>query len=540
VKLPRLRLPFAFKIGVSASLLSVAGVALFAYLSYRQHARHLTATVVEGLAATVRNAAALFPAEEVMSRDPGVREVLRARLDLVSLRNPEVESFRLFALEGGNPLLIAAVPPGDPLSDRRSPSRPDERALEIALRDCIRAGRECVTTPHETGGVYWISAFTPITDTKGEVVGVLSGDRKAVELERLISAETRRMIYYSVAAIAASTALGVFLSLRVTRPLKRLYAATEAAARERFEPVDESGTDEVAALGRHFNRTHELLLRRMEELDALARELEDRVRERTDELSQSLEEARRTRDALLREMNVARQIQETIIPRGLQTEGITVGVEYLPVQDLGGDWGTVASRKSGLVELAVGDVTGHGLGAALVVNRVSTLLSQMCSAEADLKTLLGQLDFFLAEELSDIGIYMSLMVLRLDLEKMRLHYAGAGHPPVMVYRGDGSLTRLESNCGLLGLGELYCDGPMVSEFEIKGGDLIVLVTDGLIEAADSEGRQFGLEGLEKTILETSAEGCPAQELAACITEKVKSFTGGHLQDDVLIIVAKMT
>lgn len=397
MKKPHVTFSFSLKIALSVALLALSGIGLFAWLSYRQHAGHISEIVREELAATARNAAPLFT---VPLRDhPADQARLTEMLETLDRRNKRAERFRLFAVEGGEPVLLASstVPEADDVPDRDQSPGPQS----AALLECIRAEHTCVTPVYSNERGRWVSAFAPVTGEDGRLIGILAADRKAVELDRLLENEVKKTILYSLAALTASIGLGAFLSMRVTRPLKRLYKATAAAREGRFEPVEAKGSDEIAVLTRDFNETHETLLEKMAELEALATELEGRVEKRTEELRESYEEAHRARDSLQREINVARRVQETIVPKGFRSDRIAVDVEYLPIMGLGGDWGIVSHRRQGILDIAIGDVTGHGLGAALVVNRVYTLLSQMCAAESKLDQLVKQLDFFLAEELAD-------------------------------------------------------------------------------------------------------------------------------------------
>ena len=89
----------------------------------------------------------------------------------------------------------------------------------------------------------------------------------------------------------------------------------------------------------------------------------------------------------------------------------------------------------------------------------------------------------------------------------------------------------------MGVGELFCDEPMVREIDLESGDILVLHTDGLSEAFNSEDEVFGLDRLEETILKNTSSGCDGGKIVSCITREVKDFTGGYLQDDVLLILA---
>ena len=262
--------------------------------------------------------------------------------------------------------------------------------------------------------------------------------------------------------------MGAYISVRITRPLRRLYWAALAAREGRFEPVRVTGRDEIATLARSFNETNETLQGTIRELANLNIELEQRVASRTEELSRSYDEIRRNQEVIQRELSIARRVQETIIPQTLHRERVNIDVEFIPISTIGGDLGFVMERSSTLYEVAVGDVTGHGIGAALVGNRVHTLLSELYATTAPLDSMLYRLDYFLSEEISDIGMFLTLAVMRFDLEKMVAEFTGGGHVAVLHYRpSDKAVIDLESRCGIVGVGDLLCETSPVMQLAFR-------------------------------------------------------------------------
>jgi sigma-B regulation protein RsbU (phosphoserine phosphatase) len=126
---------------------------------------------------------------------------------------------------------------------------------------------------------------------------------------------------------------------------------------------------------------------------------------------------------------------------------------------------------------------------------------------------------------------------RFDLAAMEVEYGGAGHPPPLLYRpDDGTVVQLACRCGILGVGNTYCDEPPLQRMSIKTGDVLVLYTDGLIEAINAQGEPFGQKRLEETVRGFLRDG---RKLANSLIEAAKSFTGGYFQDDVLVLVVEI-
>jgi serine phosphatase RsbU (regulator of sigma subunit) len=338
---------------------------------------------------------------------------------------------------------------------------------------------------------------------------------------------------------AAALATAVFVRRRITQPLGRLGEAARQIRGGEFARVETTGIDEVATLMEKFNETNAALKAKMDELELLNRELEQRVVNRTQELAKSYQDLQARQEVLQREIAVARRVQETIVPRSLHREKISIDVEYIPIMAIGGDMGIILEQANDRYDVVVGDVTGHGIGAALVVNRAYTLLSQLYAANAELDATFHRLDYFLAKEIADIGMFMTISACRFDLSKMSMEYGGGGHQPTILYRpSDGSVTELASRCGILGTGTPFCDDPPVKSVPLAAGDCVIMFTDGLVEAMNAAGEEFGQARLEETV-RSAAASADGKNLAVRLVEAAKNFTGGYFQDDVLVLVVEI-
>ena len=536
----RLKVPFSVRIAVSTALLVIASLGLFAYLSFKQHSEMILASVTEELDATVRNCAPLIQAGDTTAGTAEAEKRLLDILDTFDDRNPRIREFRILA--PGEEGLVIVVTSGGRMPSRPGRGQPYEadKAIIETITKCFKENETCDTGLYRDDQGRWISAFSPIRESSGRAVAILSADRQAVEYSREMETALGQTVHYVVAALGTAVILGILVSVRMTRPLGRLYQASKAAREGRFEPVAVAGSDEVATLTRDFNETNVTLQKKMAELEALTRELEQRVASRTEQLSKSYEELRERQQVIQREMAAARRVQETIIPKSLHRERISVDVEYVPIMAIGGDVGFVAEQGEGVFEVAVGDVTGHGMGAALVVNRAHTLVSESYMTRAPLDSILHRVDYLLSREIADIGIFMTLLLCRFDLAAMKMEYAGGRHPSGLLYRrSEGSMTEIGCRCGMLGVGEIFCEQTPVGEAAVKEGDFVVLFTDGLVEATSDDGEAFGRERLEATVRSLAQDEVDGRKLASGIMQAAKTFTGGYFQDDVLVVAVQI-
>ena len=261
-----------------------------------------------------------------------------------------------------------------------------------------------------------------------------------------------------------------------------------------------------------------------------------------DEATRSLEAERRAQAARLeaerqaaRELAIAKQVQTRLFPqrqpltRTLVYAGIchparTVGGDYYDFLDLG-------SRRLGLV---VADIAGKGIGAALLMaNLQAALRSQCAMAWEQPERFLRSVNQLLYENTAE-GDYATLFFAVYDDDTRKLRYSNCGHPPALLLRGDNRLERLGATCTVVGLFENW-DCAM-EERVLAPGDAVLLYTDGVTEAMNGEGEQFG----EARLLEAARRHreLSSEELLAALTEQVRQFSPHEQGDDITLIAAK--
>src|SRR5215467_3856813 len=245
-----------------------------------------------------------------------------------------------------------------------------------------------------------------------------------------------------------------------------------------------------------------------------------------DAATRTLEAERRAQAARLEaerqaahDLAVAKQVQTRLFPqrqpllRTLAYAGIcrparTVGGDYYDFLDLG-------SRRLGLV---VADIAGKGIGAALLMaNLQAALRSQCATAGEQPERFLRSVNQLLYENTSE-GDYATLFFAEYDVDTRKLRYSNCGHPPALLVRGDNSLERLGATCTVVGLFEEWeCT---MGERELAPGDSVLLYTDGVTEALNEEGEEFG----EERLLEAARQHYPLPELLAAVADRARRFS----------------
>jgi serine phosphatase RsbU (regulator of sigma subunit)/catechol 2,3-dioxygenase-like lactoylglutathione lyase family enzyme len=261
-----------------------------------------------------------------------------------------------------------------------------------------------------------------------------------------------------------------------------------------------------------------------------------------DDATRTLEAERRAQAARLEaerqvahDLAIAQQVQSRLFPqrqppiRTLVYAGIchparTVGGDYYDFLDLGG----------GRLGLVLADIAGKGMGAALLMaNLQAALRSQCATAWEEPERFLRSVNQLLYENTGE-GDYATLFFAEYDDETRKLRYSNCGHPPALVVRGDSGLERLGSTCTVVGLFEKWeCT---MEERELAPGDAIFLYTDGVTEAVNGEGEEFGEERLVKAARQHGQLSLP--ELLARIADQARGFSPDEQTDDITLIAAK--
>jgi serine phosphatase RsbU (regulator of sigma subunit) len=241
-------------------------------------------------------------------------------------------------------------------------------------------------------------------------------------------------------------------------------------------------------------------------------------------------------ERIKRELELGRQIQHDMLPQGALHLGLTEikGVS-VPAREVGGDFFNYFQLSSGQIAMLVGDVSGKGVGAALLMANIQAALRTRLSMLQDLASLARELDADI--EASTPGpVYATLFVGILDPATRVLRYVNAGHHPQFVLKKDHSLERMSSTGLPIGLyaGRGYTE----DRVQLTAGDVLFFYTDGCVEAESESGDMFGAERLEKLLSSISPDG--ADDLLVKVEAAVAEFRGAREPfDDATMMAVKV-
>ena len=260
-----------------------------------------------------------------------------------------------------------------------------------------------------------------------------------------------------------------------------------------------------------------------------------------DEMTQQIEQERRTRAERqeserrnAQELAIAKQVQARLFP---QTLPLLKTLDYagicIQARQVGGDYYDFLHLGRERLGLVIGDISGKGIAAALLMVNLQANLRSQCTASDEPQPLLRSVNNLFYENTTDSS-YTSLFFTEYDDKSRRLRYANCGHLPALLLRSHGTLEKLDSTCMVLGLfKEWDC---YMGERRLHPGDTLVLYTDGVTESFNDSGEEFG----EDRLIEAVKRGreLSARELGTAIVREVQQHSPNGQYDDITLIVAK--
>jgi sigma-B regulation protein RsbU (phosphoserine phosphatase) len=238
------------------------------------------------------------------------------------------------------------------------------------------------------------------------------------------------------------------------------------------------------------------------------------------------------------QFRVAREIQQRLFPKSAPAlPGYDIaGISY-PAEATGGDYFDYLPMLNDRLGIILGDVTGHGVGPALLMAETRAYLRVLTGRREDVGEILTRANGVLAE---DVGAerFVTLFMARLDPAKRLLAYASAGHPAAYILDPSGQLKKTLPRTGVpLGIRpETTYQSSL--ELQLEAGDMLIILTDGIEEAMSPDNDIFGIDRALSVVQRNRAR--PAREIVEALYQAVRQFSGNTPQaDDVTAIVAKV-
>jgi CHASE2 domain-containing sensor protein len=243
----------------------------------------------------------------------------------------------------------------------------------------------------------------------------------------------------------------------------------------------------------------------------------------------------RRRELMERELSIAKKIQESFLPKPIESFHTLKIASYMsPAKQVGGDLYDMRVLGQDKFGVLIGDVSGKGVGAALVMAKTITVFRMVVDKTEKPSDLLFQLNEELAKDLKP-GMFVTATYIIYDAKKRRVTVASAGHSPTLVFREKDSIIEKVIPKEGLPLGLMTEVEYSQEVIDLQGGDNIVLYTDGVTEARNTKEEEFDEERLDSTLMSAGCQG--PKEVLSAICQAVKNFSGKRPpHDDCTIIV----
>ncbi len=249
----------------------------------------------------------------------------------------------------------------------------------------------------------------------------------------------------------------------------------------------------------------------------------------------SLMDERINRERMERELELATEIQQRFQPAGPpKVDGYEFQGISFSCYEIGGDYYDFIPRHDGKMLVALGDVSGKGTSASLLMSSLHAAMHAQVAAKTALEEMIVSINVYLAEN-TPANRFITLFAAELDVTNGGLKFINAGHNPPLIGRADGTIEQLPS--GGLPLGIMPFAQYEVDTAQLNSGDVLVIYSDGVSEANNINEDEFGMERLEKVISEN------VKASASGIRDKVESalstFTGTAApNDDITLVIVK--
>jgi serine phosphatase RsbU (regulator of sigma subunit) len=271
------------------------------------------------------------------------------------------------------------------------------------------------------------------------------------------------------------------------------------------------------------------------------KQLQDSLREAKDQLEKAYNQLEADNARKTEELETARVIQKGFLPASVpELSYLDIAAFQKPATEVGGDYYDFFPQEDGKLVLAVGDATGHGVGASLMVSATKTAL--LTIEEPDLTTKISKMNNVLKQTNSHRLLNMALTLMELSYEAnsdtVRVKATGGGMPPIYLLRSNGNVEEIA--IAGLPLGAVAGSEYRLSEFQLERTEVLILMSDGLPERINGEGELFGYTQLVSEIKNVGKIRQSASEFLETFVRDNDNWSNNTPQnDDVTLVVLKV-
>ncbi len=382
-------------------------------------------------------------------------------------------------------------------------------------RDMIKGGTGVKEyLDFDTGEKKWL-VYTPIKDCKWSFAAVIPE-------AQILSAVRKSMIYQSIIMLAGLLLIIVIIiwvSYGITRPISRLTEYAEYVAEGNLDKEIEEikGSDEISELSHIFNK--------------MTRDLKIHIAR--------LMNATKEKEAADSELRIARQIQESLLPRIFppfpEMKEFDLYAANIPAKEVAGDFYDFFFIDKKRLALIIADVSGKGISAGLYMVIARTLTKMLCQRENSTPAMvLNEANRILCQD-NDSCMFITLFLGYYDIYTGELSYSNAGHKGSSILTSEGSIKELQS-LGNMAMGISDTEAYRERSAILKNDDRLILFTDGVTEATSSSNELYGEERFY-SVIKNSAE-FSLKDITGKVCNDLLLFQGNSQFDDITLLLLK--
>lgn len=242
------------------------------------------------------------------------------------------------------------------------------------------------------------------------------------------------------------------------------------------------------------------------------------------------------RQRLQEQLDIAKSIQTSLLPRKFpKNDKLEIYAKTLPAIFVGGDYYDVVKRKDGKYLIVFSDVSGKSVPAALLMSSIRTIVRNLGNHADEILNFARKVNEMITNDTPE-DQFTTMVLALLDIEKMKMDVCNAGHNPTIIIKKNGELKKIESNGIPFGI---------ISDFEysytpldLNNGDLIFMYTDGISEARNEKGEEFGHERITE-VLSFFKDKSPNEVVEGIIERVIEFSKNTHQHDDITALAIKI-
>lgn len=240
-------------------------------------------------------------------------------------------------------------------------------------------------------------------------------------------------------------------------------------------------------------------------------------------------------EMIQRDLKLAEQVQQSLVPLPISNSKIDIGLKHLPMIGVGGDFADIYYDGEQFIYITMIDITGHGITAALLVNRICSEIRSLVRDEFEPNEILYNLNNFVIDIFHRTGMFLTMFTSKLDLNANTFTYAGSSHPALILWKQTAEkFQKLSSQNMIIGFEKQSVESFLQDTVQLDSGDRLFFYTDGIIEAENETREQFGIKRLLAIIDKLKQKS--SQEIADSVVAYMQEQQFTQVRDDIFIIV----